>query len=125
MPLGDYEIGFPAGLYGQNENAEEVARRELREETGLTMSKVLYVGPAAVSSAGLADEAVVFVVCECIGQVSNDGTEAAEDISVEMLDLEGIKALRRSTSKMSARTLPFLLMFEGVGKIAWPKRMTE
>ena len=125
VPLGDYEFGFPAGLYGHDESAEEVARRELREETGLKLTKVLYVGPAAVSSAGLSDEAVVYVVCECTGQVSNDGNEAAEDIMVELLDLEGVKALRHSTSKMSAKTLPFLLMFEGMGKIAWPKQMTE
>ena len=124
-PLGDYEYGFPAGLPAHNESAEEVARRELKEETGLTMTKVLYVGPAAVSSAGLSDEAVVYVVCECTGQISNDGNEEAEDITVELLDLDGVKTLRNSNRKMSAKTLPFLLMFEGMGKVTWPKHMSQ
>ncbi|HEX4147093.1 MAG TPA: NUDIX hydrolase [Pirellulales bacterium] len=125
VPLGDYEYGFPAGLYDHNETAEEVARRELNEETGLKMTKLLYVGPPAASSAGLSDEAVVYVVCECTGQISNAGNEATEDITVELLDLEGVKALRNSLHKISAKALPFLLMFEGMGKVAWPKHMTR
>lgn len=124
IPLGDYENGFPAGLYDHNETAEAVAKRELKEETGLKMTKVLYVGPAAVSSAGLSDESVVYVVCECTGTVSTEGNEATENITVNVLDLDGVKALRRSSEKISAKTLPFLLMFEAMNKIAWPKHLS-
>ena len=124
IPLGDYEYGFPAGLYDTQETAEDVARRELREETGLKLTKLLYVGPPCVSSAGLADEVMIYVVCECTGEVSTAGNEGTEDITVELLDLAGVQALRRSTHKISAKALPFFLMFEGMNKIAWPRRLT-
>lgn len=125
VPLGDYEHGFPAGLYDHNETAEEVARRELKEETGLDLTKVLYEGPPVASSAGLSDEAVVYVVCQCTGQISYAGNEGTEDITVELLDLDGVKSLRNSNHKISAKALPFLLMFEGLGKIAWPEHMLQ
>jgi ADP-ribose pyrophosphatase len=125
VPLGDYEYGLPAGLYDHNETAEEVARRELKEETGLDLSNILYVGPPVASSAGLSDEAVVYVVCECTGQISDAGNEATEDITVELLDLAGVQALRKSNHKISAKALPFLLMFEALGEIAWPEHMRQ
>lgn len=125
IPLGDYEHGLPAGLYDHNESAEAVAKRELKEETGLKMTKVLYVGPACVSSAGLSDESVVYVVCECSGTVNTDGNEGTEDITVNVLDIDGVRALRNSPEKISAKALPFLLMFDGMNKIAWPKHMRQ
>lgn len=125
IPLGDFEHGFPAGLYDHNETAEKVAKRELKEETGLKMTKVLYVGPACVSSAGLSDESVVYVVCECTGEVSVDGNEATEDITVNILDIDGLRELRNSQDKISAKALPFLLMFDAMRKIVWPKHMRQ
>lgn len=125
IPIGSYEYGFPAGLYDHNEITEEVAKRELREETGLKLKKILYISPPCVSSAGLSDESIVYVVCECTGEVSNDGNEGSEDIKVEILDIEGIRLLRQSGSKISAKALPYLLMFDGMNKIAWPKRLCQ
>lgn len=125
IPLGDYEYASPAGLYDQNESAEEVARRELKEETGLDLTKVLYVSQAAVSSAGLSDESVCYVVCECTGEINNAGHEGSEEITVELLDIESIKRTRNSNVKISAKTLPFWLMFEGLKKIKWPKSLVQ
>lgn len=125
IPLGDYEHGFPAGLFDKNEGPEKTAKRELKEETGLKLNKVLYVGPPTVSSAGLSDESVVYVVCECSGTVSTDGNEGTEDITVNVLDLDGVRNLRNSSEKISAKALPFLLMFDGMNKIAWPKHLRQ
>ena len=125
IPLGDYEYGFPAGLYDHNETAETVAKRELKEETGLKLTKVLYVSPPCVSSAGLSDESVVYVVCECTGEVSSAGTEGSEDIKVGLLDIDGVRALRQSPNKISAKAITFLLMFDGMNKIAWPKHLRQ
>lgn len=125
IPLGDYEYSFPAGLYDHNETAETVAKRELKEETGLKLTKVLYVSPVCVSSAGLSDESVVYVVCECSGEVSNTGNEESEDIQVELLDIDGIRALHKSSNKISAKALVYMLMFDGMNKIAWPKRLRQ
>jgi ADP-ribose pyrophosphatase len=125
IPIGDYEYGFPAGLYNPNETAENVASRELKEETGLKLTKVLYVSPPCISSAGLSDESVVYIVCECTGEVSNAENEGSEDITVEILDVEGIRALRQSGNKISAKALTYLLLFDGLNKIAWPKHLRQ
>jgi ADP-ribose pyrophosphatase len=125
LPLGDYEYGFPAGLYDQNETAEIVAKRELKEETGLDLTKVLYVSPACVSSSGLSDESVVYVVCECEGEINYDGNEDSEDISVEVLDIDGIRKLHQSNNKISAKAITHMLMFDGMKKIAWPKHLRQ
>lgn len=125
IPIGSYEYGFPAGLYDHNETAEAVAKRELKEETGLKLTKVLYVSPACVSSAGLSDESVVYVVCECTGTVSDLGNEGSEDIQVEILDIEGVRALRNSEQIISAKALTYLLFFDGLNKIAWPKHLRQ
>lgn len=119
IPLGFYEHGFPAGLYDHNETAEEVARRELREETGLELTKVLHVSPPAVSSAGLSDESVVYVVCECTGEPNTDGNEGTEDIQVNILDTQGIANLLAAGEPISAKAYPFLLMF--ANNISWPE----
>lgn len=125
IPLGAYEYGFPAGLYDHNETAEVVAKRELKEETGLKLTKVLYVSPPVVSSAGLSDESVVYVVCECTGEPNTDGNEGTEDIEVNILDSDGIVNLINSNHNISAKALPFLLMFAGAKKIAWPKNLRQ
>ena len=125
IPLGAYEYAFPAGLYDHNETAEAVAKRELKEETGLKLTKVLYVSSPVVSSAGLSDESVVYVVCECTGEPDTSGNEGTEDIEVNVLDLDGITNLVNSNHNISSKTLPFLLMFLGAKKIAWPKNLRE
>jgi ADP-ribose pyrophosphatase len=123
VPLGDYEVGFPAGLYDHAETAENVARRELKEETGLDLKKILYISQPCVSSAGLSDESVVYVVCECTGEVSTELNEATEEITVEILDIDRVREFCTSTQKISAKALPFFMIFNALNKIKWPKYM--
>ena len=125
IPLGDYEYGLPAGLFDENESPVQTAKRELMEETGLKLTKVLYVGIPCVSSAGLSDESVVYVVCECTGTPNSDGNEPTEDIEVKVVDLDGLRQISKSNKKISAKALPFFLMFDAINKIAWPKHMTQ
>jgi len=125
IPLGAYEHGFPAGLYDHNENSDAVAKRELKEETGLKLTKILYTSPPVVSSAGLSDESVVYIVCECTGEASTEGNEGTEDIQVNILDLDGIQKLITSNENISAKALPFFLQFLGMKKIAWPRNLRK
>ena len=89
----------------------------------------MYVSSACVSSAGLSDESVVYVVCECTGEITNDCNEGSEEIEVYLL---GAKRLDFSDNpkfnsypKVSAKALPFFLMFKGLKKIKWPKSLTQ
>lgn len=93
VTLGGYQIGFPAGLIDPGETVDEAARRELREETGLSLRRVLYRSPAVFSSSGMTDESVCLVFVECEGTPSADANESSEDIHVLFLDKAAARRL--------------------------------
>ena len=85
VPLADYEYGFPAGLVDDGESIEQAARRELKEETGLTLTRVISISPPIYSSAGMTDESVVMVYIECRGEPSTALNTVSEAIEVELI----------------------------------------
>ena len=85
VPLADYEYGFPAGLIDPGETIEQTARRELQEETGLTVTRFLKISPPVYSSAGMTDESVAMAYVECDGRPSTDGNTGSEVIEVQLL----------------------------------------
>ena len=80
IPLGDYEYGFPAGLVDEGELIEAAARRELKEETGLDVTRFLKISQPVYSSAGMTDESVSMVYVECAGQLSVEENTESEEI---------------------------------------------
>ena len=92
VPLSDYEYGFPAGLIDAGESVEQATRRELREETGLTVSRFIKMSPPIYSSAGMTDESVAMVYVECEGTPSN--TANTEFELIEVLLITPAEALR-------------------------------
>lgn len=82
IPLGDYEYGFPAGLVDEGESIEAAARRELKEETGLDVTRILKTSQPIYSSAGMTDESVAMVYVECAGQLSVAENTDSEEIEV-------------------------------------------
>lgn len=80
VPLGDFQYGFPAGLLDAGESVEASARRELAEETGLTLTRIRRVSPPIYSSSGLTDESIVMVYGDCAGAPSRAGNSSSEDI---------------------------------------------
>ena len=85
VALADYEYGFPAGLIDPGETIEQTARRELQEETGLTVTRFLKISPPVYSSAGMTDESVAMAYVECDGRPSTDGNTGSEVIEVQLV----------------------------------------
>ncbi len=83
--LGGYQFGFPAGLVDQGESIETAGKRELYEETGLSVTKILKKSPAVFSSSGMTDESVSLIFVECGGEPTNRFNEASEDIETIMV----------------------------------------
>jgi ADP-ribose pyrophosphatase len=78
---GDH-YGFPAGLVDEGESVLEAVRRELREETGLVLTRVVRQSPPIYSSAGMTDESAVLVYVECEGEPADAEPHEGEIIEV-------------------------------------------
>jgi len=118
VPLADYEYGFPAGLVDAGETVSDAARRELAEETGLNLTRVLRIGPPIYSSAGMTDESVSMVYVECEGRPSSSGNEGTEDIEVIFLSPPDASRLCAKTSlKFDAKAWLVLTHFAESSRI--------
>jgi len=104
VPLDGYEYGFPAGLVDNGESAEQAARRELMEETGLKVSRFIKVSPPIYSSAGMTDESVAMVYVECEGEPSNSANTDSELIEILFISPdEALDLLSDTTLKFDAK----------------------
>ena len=104
VPLNDYEYGFPAGLVDQGESVEQATRRELMEETGLSVRRFIKISPPIYSSAGMTDESVSMVYVDCEGAPSTRKNTASELIEILFVSpAEAQELLKDATLKFDAK----------------------
>lgn len=116
--LGGYQYGFPAGLMDAGETIAETCGRELFEETGLSVRRILRQSPPVYSSSGITDEAVSMVFVECDGTPSNAANEGSEDIRtvfVRQMDAQALCA--DADRRMDVKTWLVLSTFAQSGAI--------
>ncbi len=118
VALGDYQYGFPAGLVDEGETIEQTCLRELKEETGLNVTRIQKISPPVYSSSGMTDESVSMVYVECDGTPSNKGNEDSEDITTIFISPpEASELCNDSKIKLDVKTWLVLSSFAESGRI--------
>ncbi|RLB91252.1 MAG: NUDIX hydrolase [Deltaproteobacteria bacterium] len=119
VALGGFQYGFPAGLVDQGETIVQAGERELLEETGLAITRVLKQSPPIYSSSGMTDETISLLFVECDGNPSNEFNEMSEEIEVIMLSQEAAKGLiSKAGLKFDVKSWMVLSMFADYGIIS-------
>ena len=86
---------MPAGKIDAGETVIQAARRELFEETGLTMRGEGVIIGNVFPSCGIIDECHAVVCCWTEGEPNTDNTTDHEDIELLMLDGQDLENLVR------------------------------
>jgi ADP-ribose pyrophosphatase len=118
IPLNDYVYELPAGLLDADESIETAVRRELKEETGLSLLSINYERSRrkVYISAGMTDESVAMVYCTCEGTLSNQYLEADEDIEAFLITQEEAKEFLKNDIKMDIKIHMILESFALLGE---------
>lgn len=117
MAVNNYVINMPAGLIEAGETFEETAKRELKEETGLDLVKIIDIMPPTYSAVGVSNEKTVCIVCEADGVIGGN-PEEDEDIEAFWVDKENAeKLLYGNNILLAARTQMLLYQWLNSDKI--------
>lgn len=109
ISAGRYVYMLPAGLIDPNEDVKEAAKREFREETGMTLHPE-YVEKERYTSVGIINEKVNIVYGTCSGHPSKAYQEESEDAEILFIDKkEAIRLLKEE--EVSIRTAMLLQQF--------------
>ena len=109
MAAGRFVYNFPAGLIDPGETPEEAAARELREETGLNLTRVDDIIGLSYSAVGFSNEMNVCVVGSCEGEIAMSDS-SFEEIEAEWYTKEDIRRLLQS-ERFAARTQAYCYMW--------------
>ena len=117
VPVNDYMYELPAGLIDEGEDLYTALKRELKEETGLTLSKIdtsRKITPV-YASGGMTDESLAIVFCSCSGETTCEFLEEDDDLEVVMLSQADASKLLKEEVKMDAKAYLALEMFSALG----------
>lgn len=95
-PIDAYIYEFPAGLVEPEESFKEAAVRELREETGLTLSPLTVdesFEKPYYTTIGMTDESCCTVYGYASGTVSLDRLEDSEELEVVLADRQEVRRI--------------------------------
>lgn len=110
MAMNKWVYNFPGGLIDSGEDAEEAAARELWEETGLHLDKVIAHLPVSYTSVGISNETSETIVGIASGEFKAS-TSVDEQIKPGWYSKEEVRALFEKNVPMSMRTMSVLWMW--------------
>ena len=107
LATNHFIYNFPAGLIDEGETAEDAAKRELKEETGLDLISIEAVLPPSYASPGTSDEQMKIVICTVEGEIQ-ESCFVDEEIKANWYTKEEVRHLIEEKALMSVRTQMFL-----------------
>lgn len=109
MAVGTFVYNFPAGLIDPGEEPLESAKRELKEETGLTLARVDDIIRESFSAVGFANEKNICVVGVAEGNFA-PSTSDLEEIYAAWYTKEEVRSLLQKEN-FAARTQAYCYMW--------------
>ena len=92
MAVNRYIYGMCAGMWDEGEDLTDCMRRELYEETGLKLKRVLHVLPPSFAAVSMSDIKNQIAIVEAEGDTSNNATYN-ENISAAFYDKDEVRHL--------------------------------
>lgn len=109
LSVNDWVYNLPAGLIDNGESVEEALRRELKEETGLDVVRIIRTLPASFCSIGESNTTTILSYIEATGTLHNDGNPA-EEIEPLWIDKGRAREILKS-DRITSRTQVLLDMW--------------
>ena len=100
-----------AGMMEEGETIEDCIARELYEETGLSVRKILHILPPSYSAVGFSDTKTYIAFVEACGQFE-DHTSDNEEIQARFYTKDEVKELLK-TAEFSSRSQMAAFFFAG------------
>lgn len=95
QPLNTEVYELPSGLIDSGEDIISAVSRELQEETGYGVEKIMLQTPASPLSSGMSDELSSVVVVQATDEKSDVKLEREEEIEVVVMDLKDKEHLKQ------------------------------
>lgn len=109
MAVGEWVYNFPAGLIDDGETVSEAVARELREETGLTLTEIKENWKESYSAVGFSNEKGSVVIGTAEGTIQKSDSEA-EVIKAAWYTKAEVRALL-TAYRFAARTQAYCFLW--------------
>ena len=109
LAVNDWVYNFPAGLIDSGETPLEAAARELREETGLTLTTVDDIIPESYGAVGFSNEKNICIVGTASGNFK-PSSSTVEEIEAGWFDRKKVRELIKN-EHFAARTQAYCYLW--------------